>query len=93
VRLLKHKGYGVKLEVDTTVAPIEEVVGLLLLLLYTLIPAAFVGSVPAGLLDDFDWGQLAALVAFTAGITLVARWVFFWGLRRYESGNLVTVRG
>ena len=30
VRLLKHKGYGVKLEVDTTVAPIEEVVGRLL---------------------------------------------------------------
>ena len=30
VRLLKHKGYGVKLEVDTAVAPIEEVVGRLL---------------------------------------------------------------
>jgi len=30
VRLLKQKGYGVKLEVDTAVAPIEEVVGRLL---------------------------------------------------------------
>jgi ABC-2 type transport system ATP-binding protein len=30
VQLLKHKGYGVKLEVDTTAAPIEEVVGRLL---------------------------------------------------------------
>ncbi|MBN1484892.1 MAG: ATP-binding cassette domain-containing protein [Chloroflexia bacterium] len=30
VRLLKHKGYGVKLEVDTTVTPIEEVVSNLL---------------------------------------------------------------
>ena len=32
-------------------------------------------------------------VAFTAGIVLAARAVFRWGLRRYESGNLVTVRG
>jgi len=30
VQVLKHKGYGVKLQVDTTVAPIEEVVGQLL---------------------------------------------------------------
>ena len=48
---------------------------------------------PAGLLSDFSWERLATLVAFTAGITLAAWWVFRWGLRRYESGNLVTVRG
>jgi len=30
VRLLKHKGYGVKLEVDTGIVPIKEVVGRLL---------------------------------------------------------------
>lgn len=30
VQILKHKGYGVKLHVDTTVTPIEEVVGQLL---------------------------------------------------------------
>jgi ABC-2 type transport system permease protein len=63
------------------------------ILLYTLIPAAFVGSVPATLLNDFDWGRLAMMAAFTAGITLAAWAVFRWGLRRYESGNLVTVRG
>jgi ABC-2 type transport system ATP-binding protein len=28
--VLKHKGYGVKLEVDTNIAPIEQVVGQLL---------------------------------------------------------------
>lgn len=63
------------------------------LLLYTIIPAAFVGSMPAALLADFGWGRLAALLAFTAGITLAARLVFQQGLRHYESGNLVTVRG
>jgi ABC-2 type transport system ATP-binding protein len=30
VQVLKHKGYGVKLEVDTNVAPIEQVIGQLL---------------------------------------------------------------
>jgi ABC-2 type transport system ATP-binding protein len=30
VRVLKHKGYGVKLEVDTTVMPIEQVISQLL---------------------------------------------------------------
>jgi ABC-2 type transport system permease protein len=73
--------------------PMEIFPGIIRVLLYTLIPAAFVGSVPAALLNDFDWGQLATMMAFTAGITLAAWGVFRWGLRRYESGNLVTVRG
>jgi len=73
--------------------PVEIFPGVIRLLLYTLIPAAFVGSIPAGLLSDFDWGRMAMLVAFAGGITLAARGAFCWGLRRYESGNLVTVRG
>jgi ABC-2 type transport system permease protein len=62
-------------------------------LLYTIIPAAFVGSMPAGLLHDFSWQRLAAMVGFALGLALVARLIFQWGLRRYESGNLVIVRG
>jgi ABC-2 type transport system permease protein len=73
--------------------PVEIFPGTIQWLLYTLIPAAFVGSLPAGLLSDFSWGRLAALVAFTTGIILGARVLFYWGLRRYTSGNLVTVRG
>jgi ABC-2 type transport system permease protein len=73
--------------------PVEIFPGVVQLLLYTLIPAAFVGSMPAALLVDFDWGRLATLVAFTAGLLAAARFVFQRGLRRYESGNLVIVRG
>ncbi|MBN1954016.1 MAG: ABC-2 family transporter protein [Anaerolineae bacterium] len=62
-------------------------------LLYTVIPAAFVGSVPAALLEDLRWQNLVLMIAFTAGIVLVAAGVFYRGLRRYESGNRVTVRG
>jgi len=73
--------------------PIEIFPGTVQLLLYTLIPAAFVGSLPAGLLSDFRWERLLLLLAFAAGLAGLARWVFQRGLRRYESGNLVTVRG
>jgi ABC-2 type transport system permease protein len=62
-------------------------------LLYTLIPAAFIGSMPAALLQDFSWDQLAILALAAGGLALLARTVFQWGLRRYESGNLVIVRG
>ncbi len=73
--------------------PIEIFPGTVQWLLYTLIPAAFVGSMPAALLTEFDAGRLALLAAVTAGLVLLARTVFQWGLRRYESGNLVVVRG
>ncbi len=73
--------------------PIEIFPGAIRLLLYTLIPAAFIGSMPAGLLSEFHWGRLGVLLAVTGGMILLARAVFARGLRRYESGNLVTVRG
>lgn len=61
--------------------------------LYTLIPAAFISSVPALLLTDFQWSTLAVLVLFTAGIAAAAGLAFRLGLRRYESGNRVMVWG
>ncbi|MDY7077539.1 MAG: ABC-2 family transporter protein [Chloroflexota bacterium] len=73
--------------------PVEIFPSVVRVLLYTLIPAALVGSMPASLLSDFDWRRLAMLVVVTIGITLAAREAFQWGLHRYESGNLVTVRG
>jgi ABC-2 type transport system permease protein len=73
--------------------PVEIFPGAIQWLLYTLIPAAFVGSMPASLLREFSWGRLGMLLAFAAGLAALAWIVFRWGLRRYESGNLVIVRG
>ena len=42
---------------------------------------------------DMVRGRLVQQVRLAAGLTLAARAVFYRGLRRYESGNLVTVRG
>ncbi|MBU1748766.1 MAG: ABC-2 family transporter protein [Chloroflexi bacterium] len=61
--------------------------------LYTLIPAAFISAVPAQILTDFQWPPFIVLVLFTIGFAALAGLVFRLGLRRYESGNLVTVRG
>ncbi len=73
--------------------PIDIFPTLVRLLLYTLIPAAFVGSLPAELLTDFRWERLVGLLAFVTASLLFCRWFFYRGLRRYESGNRVTVRG
>jgi ABC-2 type transport system permease protein len=73
--------------------PAEVFPGAVQLLLYTLIPAAFIGALPAQLLNDFRWNRLALILLFSAGIATAARLVFQRGLRRYESGNLVRVRG
>ncbi len=61
-------------------------------ILFTLIPAAFLSSVPANLLRDFDWVSLVGYVVGAFVIVLVARGIFYRGLHHYESGNLVTAR-
>lgn len=61
--------------------------------IYTVIPAAFVGSVPVEVVRRFGWGHLALLAGAAAALSCLATAVFYWGLRRYESGNLVRVQG
>lgn len=84
---------GVNALLTFSLYPVDIFSNVVRLLLYTLIPAAFVGSVPAALLTEFDWGRLGLMAACTVGLTMVSRWVFHRGMRRYESGNLVMVRG
>ena len=55
--------------------------------LFTVLPAAFVGTVPARLIDDFQPGLAAALVGVSA-VFLAAGWMAFHaGLKRYTSGS------
>jgi len=61
-------------------------------LLYTLIPAAFMSSIPASLVRGFDWLSLLGYFAGSLAILFSARWIFYRGLRRYESGNLLAAR-
>lgn len=62
------------------------------LVLYTIIPAAYIGTVQAEQAFNPTPAWLLGLTAIALGAPLVAAAVFRRGLRRYESGNLIGVR-
>lgn len=61
------------------------------LILFTIIPAAFMGAVPAEFIRSFTWQSLAELLAGAAIFLLLAVTLFRLGLRRYESGSAIQV--
>ncbi len=66
--------------------------GWIRILIFTAIPAAFISHIPVQLLRSFDPLLFLGLLAATAAAVALASAVFQIGLRRYESGNLVTMR-
>jgi viologen exporter family transport system permease protein len=61
--------------------------GALRLVLFTLLPAAWVGYVPVHVVEGASPGWLLALVAFACAYAAFAAFVFDRGLRRYASGS------
>lgn len=61
------------------------------LILFTLIPAAFMGAVPAAFIRSFTWQTLAELLAGAVVFLFLAVTIFRLGLRRYESGSGIQV--
>jgi ABC-2 type transport system permease protein len=61
------------------------------LILFTLIPAALMGAVPAGFVRAFTWQSLLELFAGATVFLLIAVTVFRAGLKRYESGSAIQV--
>lgn len=66
--------------------------GQLRLLIYTLIPAAFAGFIPARLAREPSLANAACAIGGAAVIVAAALATFERGLRRYESGNTVGAR-
>ena len=62
------------------------------LILFTILPAAFIGSIPAEFVRSFSWGQLAQMSAAAGGLLVLSVFVFYRGLRRYESGSAIQVQ-
>jgi ABC-2 type transport system permease protein len=62
------------------------------LLFFTVLPAGFVGHLPAELVRSFDLGTLLVLVAGTIAWAALAWWLFERGLRHYASGSRFGVR-
>lgn len=67
--------------------------GAVKLLLYTIIPAAFVSYLPIEALRKFSMMEALFSFAGAAGVVAFAVAIFYLGLRRYESGNLAEMRG
>tara|TARA_B100001123_G_scaffold280134_1_gene312094 strand:- start:493 stop:744 length:252 start_codon:yes stop_codon:yes gene_type:complete len=61
------------------------------LLLFTVIPAAFVGAVPAEFVTEFTWRNFLMLLGATLGFCFLAYAALHLGLRRYESGSGIQV--
>ena len=61
------------------------------LILFTLIPAALMGAVPAGFVRSFGWATLVQLLVGAGVLLAIAVGVFYTGLKRYESGSGIQV--
>jgi len=61
------------------------------LILFTIIPAALMGAVPAEFIRTFTWQTLAELLVGAVAFLLIAVSIFRLGLRRYESGSAIQV--
>lgn len=61
-------------------------------ILYTAIPAAFVSFIPVTLIKQFSLPLFLVFAGVAAGSVWLSRRVFYSGLKRYESGNLMAPR-
>jgi len=67
--------------------------GAVKLLLFTLLPAGFVGYLPVQALRDLSLADAGLALAGACGVLSAGVALFYLGLRRYESGNLMEMRG
>lgn len=70
--------------------PVDLFAGAVRVLLFTVVPAAFVSAIPARLIDEFDLGRAVALGAVATAFAVAAVTTFTLGLRRYTSGSVWT---
>lgn len=63
--------------------------GIVRILIYTVLPTAFISFVPVRILQSFSWQWLGLLLLAMVVWGAISHWVFYRGLRHYESGNLI----
>lgn len=66
--------------------------GIVKILFYTLIPVGFVNHIPVKVLTKFDLGLLFSVVGVTVIFVILAFVIFYRGLKRYSSSNLMIAR-
>jgi len=63
------------------------------LLLFTAIPAGFISYLPVESLRSMSITDLLVAIAGALGVLAFGIVMFYYGLRRYESGNLISMNG
>lgn len=64
--------------------------GVIKVMLFTILPSGLISMLPAGLLYEFDIVKALYLGAAAIIWFVLSQWIFDKGLKRYESGNLIT---
>lgn len=72
--------------------PIDIFHGFTRIILFVVLPAGFISSLPVTFFRDFHWGLVGGWIVATVVFMGLALAVFYHGLRRYESGNMITLR-
>lgn len=72
--------------------PLEIFKGYIKFIMLTIIPAAFVTGVPVKLLKIFDFKSFLIMIIFTIIFATIAVIIFKFGIKKYESGNLINIR-
>jgi ABC-2 type transport system permease protein len=60
--------------------------------LFAIIPAAFIGAVPAEYVRSASWQSLGMLILGAGLLSTLGTLTFYAGLRRYESGSAINVQ-
>lgn len=67
--------------------------GWIRVILFTILPAGFICEIPVELVREFHWLTFAQLIMGAILFFAIATFVFYRGLKRYESGNMLIMRG
>jgi ABC-2 type transport system permease protein len=67
--------------------------GAIKVVLFTVIPAGFVSYLPVETLRSMSVWNLFLASAGAISVCAASAWMFYRGLRRYESGNLISMNG
>ena len=66
--------------------------GIVKVILFTIIPIGITTYIPVWVLTKFDLFYFVGVIAFTIGITVLAFVIFYKGLKRYSSSNLMVAK-
>lgn len=83
--------YLVNALISFSLYPLGLFTGFTRLILYTIVPAAFIGAIPVEIVETNDPALVGALMGAAAFSVLALAVVFRLGLHRYESGSAINV--